>query len=236
MRVLRGLGTLLLVPLLGCASGGTAGKPAAGKVPPVDLRPAQAALEEARHAGAPRRAAEPYRQAEAHLKEAEALGAGGGLTAEKAQRAEFLGRLATAEARCATNLARLYPTGGARTDDADVAARLRRAEEDRRRLEERAALLQRDLELTETEVVRTKARLQGVETKADASSVIAEARILMGRLAPDDRATSSRCQELLAKAEQQINEGNYGAAVFFARKAQEITRTIHEAGRGRPRE
>ncbi|HSB61761.1 MAG TPA: hypothetical protein VLI67_08570, partial [Vicinamibacteria bacterium] len=188
----------------------------------VDLGPARDALQEARHAGAPQRAAEAFRQAEAHLKEAEALGARGGLTAARAQQAEFLGRLATAEARCATNLARLYPAASARADDGDAASRLRRVEEERRRLEERAALLQRDLELTETEVVRTKARLEGAETKADASSAIAEARILVGRLDPDDRGTSGRCLELLTKAEQQINEGNFGAAVFFARKAQEI--------------
>ena len=71
-------------------------------------------------------------------------------------------------------------------------------------------------------MIRTKARLQGIETKAEASSAIAEARILMGRLDANDRATQSRCQELLSQAEQQINENNFGAAVFFARKVQDI--------------
>ena len=92
------------------------------------------------------------------------------------------------------------------------------------------ALLQRELELTETEVVRTKARLQGIETKADASSAIAEARILMGRVDARDRATLSRCQELLSKAEQQIQENNFGAAVFFARKVQEVVTKAREPG------
>jgi hypothetical protein len=44
----------------------------------------------------------------------------------------------------------------------------------------------------------------------------------MSRLDARDRATVSRCQELLEKAEQQIGENNFGAAVFFARKAQDI--------------
>jgi hypothetical protein len=78
------------------------------------------------------------------------------------------------------------------------------------------------------EVIRTKARLQGIETKAEASSAIAEARILMTRLDARDRATLSRCQELLDKAEQQINENNFGAAVFFARKAQDIATKARE--------
>src|SRR6266545_4827395 len=188
---------ILALPLAACASAGGAAKAPGG----ADLGPARAALEEARRAGAPERTAETFRLAEAHLKEA--------------------------EARCAASLAVLYPKGAAvdkatRSDDPDLAGRLRRAEDERHRLEERVALLQRELELTETEVVRTKARLQGIETKADASSAIAEARILMGRVDARDRATLGRCQELLSKAEQQIQENNFGPAVFFARKVQEV--------------
>jgi hypothetical protein len=184
-------------------------------------------VDEARKAGAPTRAPETFKQAESHLKEAEGLaGRGSAVAAEKAQRAEFLGLLAATEARCATNLVRVQAggdkAGSADKGRGDAATRLRRAEEERRRLDEKVALLQRELELTEMEVVRTKARLQGLETKAEASSAIAEARILMGRLDARDRATLARCQELLDKAEQQIAENNFGAAVFFARKAQEI--------------
>jgi hypothetical protein len=91
------------------------------------------------------------------------------------------------------------------------------------------ALLQRELELTETEVLRIKARLQGNETKADASSAIAEARILMGRLDAKDRLTLGRCQELLVKAEHQLSENNFGGAVFFARKVQDMVTKGREA-------
>ena len=215
---------LLTLPLAACASAGGSTAPPAT---PVDLAPVRAALEEARRAGAQQRPDDTFRQAAVHLTDAEVLIAAGRLTAEKALRLELLGRLATAEARYAATLALLEAKGAAgkpsaRGGDSDLEARLRRAEEERRRLEQRVSLLQRDLELTETEVIRTKARLQGIETKAEASSAIAEARILMGRLDANDRATQGRCQELLSQAEQQINENNFGAAVFFARKVQDI--------------
>jgi chromosome segregation ATPase len=220
---------LLVLPLTACASAAKTAKPPG----PVDLGPARAAVEDARRAGAPQSAAEAFQQAEAHLDEAEALQASGTLTVETALRAEFLARLAGAEARCAASLARLSAKKSAPDEAAarrdDLAGRLRRAEEERRRLEERVALLQRELELTETEVIRTKARLQGTETKADASSAIAEARILMGRVDSRDRATLGRCQELLSKAEKQINENNFGAAVFFARKVQDIVARARES-------
>ena len=95
----------------------------------------------------------------------------------------------------------------------------------RLRQEERITLLLRDLELTETEIIRTKARLKGLETKAEASSAIAEARILVGRLDRRTRtATLASAQQAIAKAEQLLQQENYGAALFFATKAQQIAR------------
>jgi hypothetical protein len=223
---------LLVLPVAACAGNPGPGQGESASPRRVDLKNARAAVEEARKAGAPARAPETFKQAESHLKQAESLAGRGNVAAEKAQRAEFLGLLATTEARCATNLVRVQSGGGGAAkgaaDDAETAARLRRAEEERRRLDEKVALLQRELELTEMEVVRTKARLQGIETKAEASSAIAEARILMTRLDTRDRATLGRCQELLDKAERQIAESNFGAAVFFARKAQEIATKARE--------
>jgi hypothetical protein len=220
---------LLAIPLVACASAKGGAKRTGG----LDLGPARVAVDEARRAGAPQRVPEIFNQAEGHLKEAEALSASSGATADTAQKAEILGRLAAAEAHCATDLARLYakglPADKTAHDNSDLAGRLRRSEEERRRLEQRVGLLQRELELTETEVVRTKARLQGIETKADASSAIAEARILMGRLDARDKVTLGRCQELLVKAERQLSENNFGAAVFFARKVQDMVSKGREA-------
>jgi hypothetical protein len=209
-----------------------------GARPVVNLVPARAAVEDAREAGAPKNAPETFNQAEQHLKEAERLAATKGHAArEETIRAEGLAQLATAEARCAAAASRLVATvkteqAKKTTNTADLDrlnSRLKKSEEEQRRLEERVALLQRDLELTETEIIRTKARLKGIETRAEASSAIAEARILAGRLDPKARAaTVSLCNENIAKAEQQLTQVNYGAAVFFATKAQDIAKKAQE--------
>ncbi len=228
---LRGaLPAALAVVSFACAS---AGGPAPTR---VDLAPARAAVEEARKAGAPEHAPDNFKRAQDELRRAEAL------VAKKARgpEAQRLADLATAEGRCAASIARLAAemkratlTAAASTDRG-LAARLRKAEEDQRRLEDRIELLQRDLEVTETELIRSKARLKGNETKAEASAAVAEAQILAGRMAQDKSRASAlaRCRESLAKAEEQMGLGNYGAAIFFALKAQDTaTRSTQETPR-----
>jgi hypothetical protein len=196
----------------------------------VDLAPAREALEAARQAGAPERAPETFGRASSELREAERLVQAGAPHAQtEAVRAEGTARLAQAEADGAAR-ADAQRTDKAGQEQDRLAVRLRRADEEQRRLEEHVALLRRDLEDTETELIRTKARLKGIETKAEASSAIAEARILSRRLDPRSRsATLTRCQELLAKAEQQMNAENFGAAAFFALKAQDMAVRAREA-------
>lgn len=213
------LAVSLVLPGVACATAG------GGRAAPVDLVPARQALETARQAGAAEKASGNFRQAEAHLKKAEEQ-PGGAEARDEALKAEWLARIATVEARCAASTA--PPPAAereARASAAEIAERLRRSEEQRRRQEERIALLLRDLEVTETEMIRTKARLKGLETKAEASSAIAEARILIGRLDPRTRAASlASAQQAIAKAEQLLQEDNYGAALFFATKAQQIAK------------
>ena len=220
-------------PLGACATGGVK----------VDLDPARTAVAEARQAGAPTRSAEAFTRAEKHLQEAEALETGRGRPRDRrgAQRAADL---ALVEAHCATALARaIHQTEqtttkaaaqvAASTAEVDrLNARIKKMEEDQHRLEERVAVLTRDLEVTETELIRTKARLKGNETKAEASAAIAEARILAGRLAEDKSQASvlARSEESLAKAEEQLSEGNFGAALFFASKAQDLVARIKQGG------
>jgi len=222
---------LVAVSLVACAS---------AKVRPgsrVDLSAAQQAVEAARRAGAPAKAPDVFKQAERHLRDAQSLARSSDLTPEKSVRAQGLGELAAAEAHCATTLARLAtPATAEKTAKGSTAeieranTRLKKAEEDHKRLEERIALLLRDLEVTETEVIRTKARLKGIETKAEASSAIAEARILMGRLDPKaNAATLGLCEDSLAKAEKQLQQENYGAALFFAMKAQDAATKAQES-------
>jgi hypothetical protein len=233
LRVAPAAAVALAAALAACATTGPKGAR-------VDLAPAREALEDARQAGAPQRAAETFTRAQGHLNEAEALvkAARGHRAAEKARQAEWLARLAAVEARCAAAQARLTVQSAEAAQQAAaeaageaerLSARLRRTEEEQRRLEEKVALLQRDLDYTETEVIRTKARLKGIETRAEASSAIAEARILTRRLAEHRGlgATLVRCQEQLVRAEQLLQEENYGAAIFFAMKAQDTALKAH---------
>ena len=220
------LGTTLLIA--GCASG-------RGRAPVVDLQPARAALEEARQAGAPERAAQSFGAAAAQLKKAEDLvqrrlrGA-----AQEAVRAEWMARLASAQAQCVKTQEGTRQQLEARTvqEGQQAQARLRRLEDENRRLEDRLAAQQRDLEVTEMELIRTKARLKGIETKAEASSAIAEARILLRRVEGKGALYTSGTQSL-SKAEQQLREENYGAAIFFALKAQDLANRAHEDGDSR---
>jgi len=225
----------LALSLAACASSG------AQKRPKANLEPARAALAAAKEAGAEERAAELFTRAQGHLNEAEALASPkDGGAAERDWQAETLARIATTEANCATEVARLTDPHSPEKRSAAAAAgveaerlqtRLRKADDELRRLEDRVTLLQHDLEITETEVIRTKARLKGNETKAEASSAIAEARILMKRLSADkgQGAALTRCNELLLRAEDLLGAENYGAAAFFALKAQE-TATKTEGG------
>jgi hypothetical protein len=211
---------------LGLAALGVACASGRGKV--VDLRPAREALAAAEQAGAPQTAATSYAAAEEQLKKAEALAPQRKREArEAAVSAEWMARLAAVEARCAATTATVrteLQTVQTRSDGEvqRLQARLRRSEEDQRRLEERLAAEQRDLEVTEMELIRTKARLKGLETKAEASSAIAEAHILLRRAEGRSGALLTQGQQSLSKAEQQLREENFGAANFFALKAQDL--------------
>ena len=216
---------LLLLTVAAVAACRTGGAPHAG----VDLAPAKEALEAARQAGAPEKAPETFSRAANELQEAERLVQAGGPRAEtQAVRAEGTARLAQAEARSAAAQAQRAAKGS--QEQERLAARLRRAEEEQHRLEDQVVLLKRDLEDTETELIRTKARLKGIETKAEASSAIAEARILTRRLDAKARgATLARCQELLTKAEQEMQTENFSGAVYLALKAQDMAVRAREA-------
>jgi uncharacterized protein YhaN len=218
MRRQRLLVATLLVLAAACAT--VTGR----RSTPIDLTGPRQAVEMARQAGAAEKAPDTFGQAEAHLKEAEMQPAAAAAH-DHALKAEWLARIAIIETRAA---ATPPPAPVPEVDSSELERindRLRKSEEQRRRQEERITLLQHDLEVTETEMIRTKARLKGLETKAEASSAIAEAHILMSRLDPKARAASlSHAEQALAKAEQLLQEENYGAALFFAMKAQDIVK------------
>lgn len=222
--------------LLAVAAGGCATAPSR---PPVDLTPARKALETARKESTAEPAKGFASRAEEHLEKAEKLAVSPDPGAQTD--AHALALVAEAEADAASALARLAreaapapePVRASGDPERDkLRARLARAVEEQKKLEEKAALLQHDLDATETELIRTKAKLKGIETKAEASSAIAEARILILRL-QDEKSRSAavgRSQEKLERAERQLREGNYGAAVFFALQAQELLDEARHAG------
>jgi uncharacterized protein YgiM (DUF1202 family) len=198
----------------------------------VDLVPARDKIVAARESGAEQAAPDPLARSEAHLKEAESLAASQGKgAAERARDAEFLVRLSATEAEWAAAVATARsapPPPAARCEDtsserADIESRAHRAEEEQRRLEEWSALLMRELELAETEVVRAKAKVSG-QSKAEASSAIAEARILLRRMS-DEKVKSrnmARCQELVDRAEALLEKGDVTRAVALAMTAQDL--------------
>jgi hypothetical protein len=213
----------LCVTLAGCA---TAPKPRA-----VDLQPARQALEAARAEGAPDKAPQAFTRAQDELREAENLVAAKGDATQAAVKAEWAARLALTEARC-------VPAPAEKTTPPEEVRRLetraRRAEDDKRRLEEENATRRRELEVTETELIRTKARLKGLETRAEAASAIAEARILLRRAQGRRSADVARAQDSLGKAEELLKEDNFGAAIFFASKAQDLVVKLNEPHAGAP--
>jgi len=215
--------TLLAAVLIaGCAA--KTPPPAAPK-PPSALEAARAAVADARAAQAEQLAPLPYQRSIEELRRAETTSGAAGR--EAAIRAEAFAQLALAEARRQTAAAATAAATAAADTAAAAAAsertqaELRQVREENRRLEERTALLQRALEQTETELIRSKARLKGTETKAEAASAIAEARILIRRLGARS-AAAAMCRDSLAKAERQLAGGNYGAAMAFALRAQNI--------------
>jgi uncharacterized protein YgiM (DUF1202 family) len=197
----------------------------------VDLQPARDAVAAARKAGA----SDCLQRAEAYLARAEDAAG----KARQPEDAGWLSQLALSEARCATQTAtanaavqRLPEVERAAAQAEKLQARVKKADDDQRRLEEEIALLSRDLELTENEIIRLKAKLRGLDSKAEASSAIAEARMLLRRY-QEGRGRSAnvtRCEELVERAEQQIIEENYGAAAFFAQKAQDLLQDRRRSG------
>jgi hypothetical protein len=192
----------------------------------VDLSAARGAVTAARAAaGEQRLAARGCVDVAARaLERAEALASSG--NPGERELASWLGTLAADTALAASGCDRRAesPRQEAPTSDPQ-ADELARTKEARRRLEERVAVLARELELTEREVIRTKARLKGLQTKEEAAAAVAEAQILVRRMAQERRASPTlvRCRDLVRRAEQQLREGNFGAAVFFAGRAQELS-------------
>jgi len=191
----------------------------------VDLSAARAEVEQASAAAASEGASAGtcVTLATRALDRAEALA--GSPEPRERELASWLGTLASELVREASGCR--GPSGAPPQGDSDaarLAEELRLARESQRGLEAQVRTLRHELELTETEMIRAKARLKGLQTKAEAAAAVAEARILVRRMtnAGGNSALIRRCRGLVERAEQQLREGNFGEAVVFASRAQEL--------------
>jgi len=98
-------------------------------------------------------------------------------------------------------------------------------------LEREATRLRADLRQAEEAMVAIESGLRGVHSRADAVSSLAEARIAVERASQSIPWRPAEVQEAHAKleeAEQQLEAGHPGSAVFFASRARRIAETLSE--------
>lgn len=89
---------------------------------------------------------------------------------------------------------------------------------------DRHAVLQRQLDEAIQEVVRAKAKLRSLESRADAASAMAEAEIalkaLQGRRGGANRQELGKAEDLLRMSSAEFERENYGGALFLATQAK----------------
>jgi hypothetical protein len=127
--------------------------------------------------------------------------------------------------------------GSERSIDAEV---LRRAEVDRSsQLQAEIERLREDLRQAEEVLVQAESGLRGSHSRADAVSSLAEARIEVERaasLAPWRNKSIEEARGRLDEADRQIQEGHFGAALFFVYRATRIAELLEsEADTARQR-
>jgi uncharacterized small protein (DUF1192 family) len=119
------------------------------------------------------------------------------------------------------------PDSPAGPDEVEV---YRRAEAERIEFFEREiARLRDDLAKAEASIVAMESGLRGSQSRADAVSALAEARIALDRVSltvpwRQDRVEEARAK--LAEARRQLDVDHIGSAVFFASRAQGITESL----------
>jgi hypothetical protein len=106
----------------------------------------------------------------------------------------------------------------------------RRADAARLRLlEQEVERLNADLRSAEETLVAVESGLRGAQTRTEAVSRIAEARIAVERAArhtPWQASAVSEANEKLAEAERQLADDRVGSALFFASRAERIAKTL----------
>jgi hypothetical protein len=119
-----------------------------------------------------------------------------------------------------------------RVDEVEV---YRRAEAERTEFFEREIeRLRADLAKAEASIVAMESGLRGSQSRADAVSALAEARIALDRVSRQvpwrqDRVAEARAK--LDEARRQLDLDHIGSAMFFASRAQGITESLDSEAR-----
>jgi len=104
-------------------------------------------------------------------------------------------------------------------------------------LEERFKALEIELQQTVEEVLRSKANLRSLQSRALATSLIAEVRVqAQGVTRKDDPAVQERLQRanhFLTRSDQALEEGNLGGAAYLAERASELVRQANTVSKFR---
>ena len=101
-------------------------------------------------------------------------------------------------------------------------------------LEREVERLRGELHEADAAMVAIESGLRGAQTRADAVSALAEARIAVERArsaAPWRRAEIAELTDKLEEAERQFQSGNPGSAVFFASRAKRVASALAEEAR-----
>ncbi|HUJ78714.1 MAG TPA: SH3 domain-containing protein [Nitrospiria bacterium] len=112
-------------------------------------------------------------------------------------------------------------TANREMDEKLALTRLQLLEQDAQKAE-----LGRKLDEATLEVVRTKAMLQSLESKAEAASTLAEGEIALKAIKTKVGATSpaglDQAEALLYKSNQELKKENYGGALYLAAQAKSL--------------
>ena len=107
-------------------------------------------------------------------------------------------------------------------------------------LEERLVSLQKKYDEVIQEVVRDKAKLRSLESKAEAASNMAETeisfKVLKGQESDPEMETElSQAEQLLMRSAQEFKKENYGGALYLANQARNHLRMAQIRHKGRDR-
>jgi hypothetical protein len=112
----------------------------------------------------------------------------------------------------------------------DVSVYQRVANERAELLERENERLRADLLAAEATLLEVESGMRGTQRRAEAVSMLAEARIQVDRAAqraPWRQSTAAEAREKLDEAERQLGEGHFGSAIFFVSRATRIAASLH---------